>query len=81
MVVADVSDQRPVVVGRDGCTGRRASDRLGDECRDALGSEGGLISLTDTKGRKVLVPAAKVAYIEIVSSRRAACSGPDRSTR
>ena len=32
---------------------------------DALGSEGGLISLTDTKGRKVLVPAAKVAYIEI----------------
>ena len=32
---------------------------------DALASEGGLISLTDTKGRKVLVPAAKVAYIEI----------------
>jgi hypothetical protein len=32
---------------------------------DALASESGLISLTDTKGRKVLVPAAKVAYIEI----------------
>ena len=32
---------------------------------DALASESGLFSLTDTKGRKVLVPAAKVAYIEI----------------
>ena len=32
---------------------------------DALASDGGLISLTDTKGRKILVPAAKVAYVEI----------------
>ena len=32
---------------------------------DALASETGVISLTDTKGRRLLVPAAKVAYVEI----------------
>lgn len=31
---------------------------------DAVGSEG-VLTLTDSKGRKVLVPAAKVAYVEI----------------
>lgn len=31
---------------------------------EAVGS-GGVISITDHKGRKVLVPAAKLAYIEI----------------
>lgn len=35
----------------------------------ALGGDNdGLIVLTDTKGRKVLVPAAKLAYIELGSS-------------
>lgn len=33
---------------------------------EAIGS-GGVISITDHKGRKVLVPAAKLAYIEIGS--------------
>jgi hypothetical protein len=28
---------------------------------------GGLLSLTDSKGRKVLVPAEKVAYVELGS--------------
>ena len=32
---------------------------------DALGSEGGLLTLTDTKGRRTIIPAAKVAYVEI----------------
>ncbi len=31
----------------------------------ALATEGGVISLTDTKGRRVLVPGGKVAYVEI----------------
>lgn len=42
-----------------------SADAVEKTVADALGSDGGLISLTDTKGRKVLVPAAKVAYIEI----------------
>ena len=32
---------------------------------DAVGSEGGVLTLTDSKGRKVIVPADKVAYVEI----------------
>ena len=32
---------------------------------EALASESGVISLTDSKGRRVLVPGAKVAYVEI----------------
>ena len=32
---------------------------------DALGGKSGLLQLTDEKGRKVLVPAEKLAYVEI----------------
>ncbi|MFF0437605.1 DUF3107 domain-containing protein [Streptomyces sp. NPDC004327] len=32
---------------------------------DALGGKSQLLSLTDEKGRKVLVPADKIAYIEL----------------
>ena len=32
---------------------------------DALASEAGGIALTDSKGRRVVVPGAKVAYVEI----------------
>ena len=31
----------------------------------ALGSAEGLLTLVDDKGRKVIVPAAKLAYVEI----------------
>lgn len=31
---------------------------------DAVSSEG-VVTLTDTKGRRVIVPAAKIAYVEI----------------
>ena len=31
----------------------------------ALGEDSGLISFADTKGRTVLVPAAKLAYVEV----------------
>jgi hypothetical protein len=34
---------------------------------DAISTEGGVIALTDTKGRRVVVPGAKVAYVEIGS--------------
>ena len=32
---------------------------------DALASDSGMLALTDTKGRRVVVPGAKVAYVEI----------------
>jgi hypothetical protein len=32
---------------------------------EAVSAEGGVLALTDSKGRKVLVPAAKLAYVEI----------------
>jgi hypothetical protein len=35
--------------------------------RDALADEAGLLSLTDNKGRKVLVPTARLAYVELGS--------------
>jgi len=31
---------------------------------DAVGSDG-LLTLTDTRGRKILIPAARVTYVEI----------------
>jgi hypothetical protein len=31
---------------------------------DAVGSEG-VLALTDNKGRKIIVPAARIAYVEI----------------
>ena len=32
---------------------------------DAIASEGGVLALTDTKGRRVVVPGARLAYVEI----------------
>jgi Protein of unknown function (DUF3107) len=34
---------------------------------EAVGSEGGVLTLTDTKGRRYVVPGSKVAYVEIGS--------------
>ena len=51
---------REIVVDTD-----EAADAVEKKVADAIGSEGGVISLTDTKGRKVIVPAAKLAYVEI----------------
>jgi hypothetical protein len=33
----------------------------------ALSTEGGVLSLDDEKGRRVLVPASKLAYVEIAA--------------
>jgi hypothetical protein len=38
-----------------------------DQVRSALES-GGVLSLTDAKGRRVVVPAEKLAYVEITTS-------------
>ena len=44
-------------------------DQSGDDVEKALGEalENGVLSLTDTKGRRILVPADKLAYVEIGS--------------
>jgi hypothetical protein len=36
--------------------------------RDALSQSGGVLSLVDDKGRRVLVPASTVAYVEIADA-------------
>ncbi len=43
-------------------------DKLVKQVEQALATEGGMLWLTDRKGRRVGVPAAKVAYVEIGSS-------------
>jgi hypothetical protein len=47
------------------------SDALSKQIEEALGSETGVLWLTDRKGRRVGVPAAKVAYVEIDGSHEA----------
>jgi hypothetical protein len=42
-------------------------DKFAAEVESALATEGGVLWLTDRKGRRVGVPSAKVAYIEIGS--------------
>ena len=44
-------------------------DQSGDDVEKAVSQalENGVLSLSDTKGRRVLVPADKLAYVEIGS--------------
>lgn len=35
---------------------------------DAIGGDSGALALTDDKGRKMIVPAAKIAYVEIAEA-------------
>lgn len=35
---------------------------------DAIASDAGILSLTDEKGRRVIVPAARIAYVEIAEA-------------
>ena len=46
---------------------------------EAVGSEG-VLTLTDTKGRKVVVPGRKIAYVEIGGARRRSGRLPQLST-
>jgi hypothetical protein len=43
------------------------ADAVVKQVEEALASERGMLWLTDRKGRRVGVPAAKVAYVEIGS--------------
>ena len=52
--------QRELVVDVD-----ESADEIQKHVSEALSSEDGVIMLTDTKGRRVVVPSAKVAYVEI----------------
>jgi hypothetical protein len=42
-----------------------SAESIEKQVAEALGSEGGVLSLTDNRGRKVLVPTTKLAYVEI----------------
>ncbi|NHB83710.1 DUF3107 domain-containing protein [Tessaracoccus sp. HDW20] len=39
-------------------------DQVVDQVRQAL-SESGLVDLTDEKGRRILIPAAKIGYVDL----------------
>jgi len=41
------------------------ADKLAKSIEKAMDGEGGVLWLTDRRGRKVGVPAARVAYVEI----------------
>ncbi len=42
-----------------------SSDELAKAVSKAVGQDDGVLSLADTKGRTVLVPVSKLAYVEI----------------
>lgn len=56
--------QRELVVETDA-----SSEELQGRLTEAL-AEGGVLTIVDTKGRSVVVPAGKVAYLEVGSSTR-----------
>ena len=43
-------------------------DQVAEAVAAALAADGGLLSLIDEKGRRVVVPAAKLAYVEIAEA-------------
>lgn len=45
----------------------QASDDVEAAVSEALSNENGMLVLKDSKGRKVLVPTSKLAYVEIGS--------------
>ena len=55
----------------------QSADDIRAAVSDALAADDGLLTLADDKGRTVYVPAAKLAYVEIVdaSSRRLGFAG------
>lgn len=44
---------------------RQSSDEVARLVSEAMESKDGLLSLVDDKGRRVLVPADKLAYVEL----------------
>jgi hypothetical protein len=46
----------------------QSADEVAKAVADALKADLGILTLVDEKGRRVLVPADKVAYVEIAES-------------
>ena len=46
-----------------------AGDKLVEQISSSVGEEGSMLWLTDRKGRRVGVPTAKLAYVEIGAPR------------
>lgn len=46
----------------------QSQDEVEQAVAEALGGRSGLLSLLDEKGRRVVVPADKIAYVEIAES-------------
>ena len=42
-----------------------SGDEIAAEVSKALTGEAGVLSLSDTKGRRILVPSEKLAYVEL----------------
>jgi hypothetical protein len=42
-----------------------SGDEIETEVSKALNGESGVLSLADTKGRRIIVPSAKLAYVEL----------------
>ncbi len=40
-------------------------EEIEKQISDALGSDDGLLALSDTRGRRILVPVARLSYVEI----------------
>ncbi len=58
---------------------RSDRDKLLKEIESVLGNEDGVLWLTDKRGRRVGVPAAKIAYVEVgaaVDERRVGFGAP-----
>ena len=48
----------------------QTSDEVAKAVADALKADLGVLTLVDEKGRRVLVPADKIAYVEIAESEQ-----------
>jgi hypothetical protein len=46
---------------------RGTADEVEQALREALGRENGVLILTDEKGRRVLIPAGTIAYVDLGS--------------
>jgi hypothetical protein len=47
-----------------------SAEEVEDELRKALAAEKGVFSLTDTKGRRVVVPVAALGFVELGEDER-----------
>ena len=57
-----------------------SADAVEKMVADAVGSDG-VLALTDSKGRKIIVPAARIAYVEIGGGARRSGRLPELSRR